>query len=96
MQAHWRDWHPPERLTPHVTLLFGCRTFGANTTCDDIHHGPFPPNSQCMCAVCHKGGAGIERWCDNQPDKVADEAEIMARAARDIAERASRQRRKRR
>jgi hypothetical protein len=43
---------------PYRVPLFGCRAFTPNTVCGDIHHGPIPRNSSCICMVCHQDRNG--------------------------------------
>lgn len=43
-----------ERLT--LEPIFGPRTFGADTTCGDIHHGPIPDGHRVCCMVCFATG----------------------------------------
>lgn len=45
---------------PQLEPLFGCQPFGAHTRCEDIHHGPLPADTDCVCAVCNKTGANLE------------------------------------
>lgn len=42
--------------------IFGPKTWGADSTCRDVHpHGPMPEGSRCCCMACHKSGVEWHR-----------------------------------
>jgi hypothetical protein len=45
---------------PQLEPIYGCQPFGAHTRCADIHHGPLPANTRCVCEVCGRTGAHLE------------------------------------
>lgn len=93
MPDHWADWVPPGERDPQVTLLFGSKTFDATTTCADIHYGPIPDGSRCMCSVCHGCSAGLEAMLQRRKARADAKAE-STKAASEIEKRALKQRRR--
>lgn len=55
--------------------IFGAKTFGANTTCDDIHHGPIPDGDRVCCMTCY--GTGVPDHPDLK-ETAADKLKVLA------------------
>jgi hypothetical protein len=42
---------------PDLIVVYGCKAWGANSTCADVHpNGPIPDGSRHCCGSCHKSG----------------------------------------
>ena len=61
-RAEWHNWKAPDRRpVTDMYPIFGCRPFGANTTCGDIHHRDIPTGDAACCAVCSQSGLDDRR-----------------------------------
>lgn len=57
--SNWGEWRQPYNPPTHVPYpepIFGVKAWGANSTCDDVHHGPIPAGSNNCCMSCHTTG----------------------------------------
>ena len=63
---------PPQPPPPRLAIMFGssCKPLRL-LKCEDVHHGPIPDGSVCLCAVCHGSGLddhpGLRRDRESEP-----------------------------
>lgn len=75
--ARWTEWREPGPKPPDdIIFLYGASHKAYHIlTCNDVHHGPMPDGSDCMCGVCLTSSPRVENSIEASTAPVPTEPE---------------------